>query len=132
MNRIPATLTGIAAFEGVSQLFFDADGTLLTMVGLELPRGARTGVEVILGVKATHIVPAREIPKSAAISNALPVSVEAIEKGRILSVVTFRFGGLPLEAIVPANTLETLGMYEGEKGYALFQASELSILEVLS
>ena len=131
MNRIPATLTRIASFEGVSQLFFDADGTPLTMVGLELPVGTEVGAQVILGVKATHIVPARGIPESAAISNTLPVRVEGIEKGRILSVVAFRFGRIALEAIVPADTFECLGLHEGERAFALFQASELSILEIL-
>jgi len=132
MNRIPATLTSIASFEGVSQLFFDAGGTPLTMVGLELPKGVQEGVEVILGVKATHIVPARRIPEEIAISNALPVRVSGVEKGRILSVVALRFGEIDLEAIVPADLYEKLGLREGESGYALFQASELSILEVLA
>ncbi|WP_300367289.1 TOBE domain-containing protein [Hydrogenimonas sp.] len=131
MNRIPATLTRIETFEGVSQLFFDADGTSLTMVGLELPKGAKVGATVTLGIKATHIIPARDIPEEMAISNALPVHIETIEKGHILSVVILRFDEIPLEAIVPADIFESLGLQENEKGYALFQASELSILEIL-
>jgi len=130
MNRIPATVIRIIEYEGISRILFDADGHTLTMIGLEVPAGVKEGAKVVLAIKATHLVPALDIPPGVALCNALPVTIQRYETGRVLSVLSLKFGTVPMEAIVPAQTLESLGVAENETAFVLFQASELSIVEI--
>ncbi|WP_457596495.1 TOBE domain-containing protein [Hydrogenimonas sp.] len=130
MNEIPARIERIETREGVSRILFDASGRKLAMVGLEPPAGAAVGAEVLLGVKATHLILAKSACEGLGLFNRLPVTVSEIEIGEILGSVTLAWGETILEAILPAATAHDLGLQPGLALEALFLESELSILEI--
>jgi len=130
MNRIPARIDTVLLHEGVSLLQCDACGERLTMVALELPEGVKPGAEVVLGIKATHVGIATTTLPDAAISNQLPVTIESIETGVVLSALRLRFCDTTLESILPQSALQKLALKAGDTAVALFQASELSIVEI--
>ena len=131
MNRIPAQIGEIHEHEGVSSVFFEAHGQNLAMIALELPEGTAPGRKVVLGIKATHITLAKTPLPQAAIANQIPVTVERVNEGEILVSFLLRFGDTALESIVLKQALPEPPFREGEEAVALFQASELSIVEVL-
>ncbi len=129
MNLFPARLEAIQVHEGVSLLEFEASGTELTMVGLEPPRGLQRGDEVLLGVKATHLILSRTPAKETSLLNCLPVRCVKIVSGEILASVILAWQERELEAILAKPALQRLSLREGEEIFALFQAAELSVIE---
>ena len=132
MNRLDATVTAIREHEGVSRIVFDANGTSLAMVGLEPPHGLTEGCGVTLGIKATHIILSLGRPEGLGLFNALPVTVTRMERGEILTSLRLSYHEKTLEAITPSATADALSLETGLSLWALFQESELSILEVKS
>ena len=130
MNRIEAVVSDILEHEGVCRILFDAGGHTLAMVGLEPPAGLAKGAKAVLGVKATHILLALKPPRNTTLANALPVTVESIETGKVMATVSLRFGDTPLEAILSAAALRPLKLQEGDSAWALFMESELAVLEM--
>jgi len=131
MNRIRARILQTHLYDGVSCVMFEAFGERLTMVALELPEGIEPGREVELGVKATHVALAKEKLPDVAISNQIPVTVEKVAEGEILTSSILRFADTTIESIVPKSALPNPALTPGDTVIALFQASELSILKVL-
>ncbi|WP_201353528.1 TOBE domain-containing protein [Hydrogenimonas urashimensis] len=131
MNRIHARVLQAHLHEGVSCVTFDASGERLTMIALELPEGIEPGREVELGVKATHVALAKELHPDVAISNQIPVTVEKVTEGTLLVSLRVRFADTTIESIVPKSALTDPAYATGDTAFALFQASELSILKVL-
>ncbi|WP_353662943.1 hypothetical protein [Hydrogenimonas sp. SS33] len=131
MNRIEARIVEVREHEGVSQVTFDADGKELTMIGLELPGGVEPARQVTLGIKATHLFVSKKPLLDAAVANRLPVIVESVTEGAILVSLKLLFGTTPLECILPKSALPADSFKAGDTAVALFQASELSIVEVL-
>ena len=129
MNRLAGTVSALRRHEGLSLVSTDVGGHTVTMVGLEPPRGLAVGSTVILGIKATHLILAAELPESLTLCNALPAEITAIREGEILACVDLSFGGVALEAILPRPALIPV-LKTGRRCYVLFQASEVSILEV--
>jgi len=128
MNLLPARLLELREHEGVSLFRFEALGRELLMIGLEPPRGVVAGMELRLGIKATHLILSRRLPEGMTLFNALPVRCHAIDRGELLASVALVCEGHALEAILPIPSLEKMGLEEGETLYALFQAAELSIV----
>ncbi len=132
MNRFPGRVRSLRLHEGVSLVEFEALGERLTMLGLEPPGGLEEGSDVLLGIKGTQLLLAREDPGELALLNRLSARVEGIEWGELSAAVELRSGETLLEALVPRKALEPLALEPGETCRVLFQASALSILELRS
>ena len=131
MNRIEAVAQEITEHEGVCRIVFYVGEHSLAMVGLQPPAGFEKGGKVVLGIKATHLFLSLEKPRGSTLTNALPVTIEAIDAGRVLAVVKMRFEATPMEAIVSVATLTPLNLSPGKQVYALLPESELAILEIV-
>jgi molybdopterin-binding protein len=130
MNRIEGKILEIMATEGVSLVKCEASAEKLIMIALELPTDVCTNANVQLGIKATHIMLSRKRITHSTVSNQIPVIIQNINEGNILSSVKLDFKGTLLESIVPKYALSMLNLKQGEPAFAVFQASELSIIKV--
>jgi len=131
MNRIPAIITAIEAYDGISIVSFSASGQAMQMMALEIDDTLRTGGEVILGAKASNISLAKAPLGMMSIGNQLDVTIEDIRNGKLLSSVRFRLGKVLLESIITSASSKRIGLQKGDSVIALIKSSELSILESL-
>jgi len=103
------------------------------MVSLELHNSLKVGCEVRLGCKATAVTIAKDIEDDSLISfnNIIPLEIERLEIGEILSTLTLKKPSLSLESIITTESSRKMKLEEGMRVYALINASDLSIMEIL-
>jgi len=131
MNSMTATVTRIDTVENLNIVQFDMQGDSLTMMSLDLNDTVRSGTVVKLAVKATNIAIGKEISGSLSYANQLPVIVENIEEGALLSAVSLKHFDTVLEAIVTADAVKRMDLHKGDKVTALIKASEIYIQEIV-
>ena len=128
MNHISATIKSIEAFDGITIVAFETEGQQMKMMALELAADMDVGSEVILGVKASNISIAKAPLGRVSISNQPNITLETVDNGKLLSIVSFRLGRQLLESIITRDSSERLDLQVGDKAIALIKSSELSIL----
>ena len=131
MNSMTATVTRIDTVENLNIVQFDMQGDSLTMMSLDLNDTIQSGTVVKLAVKATNIAIGKEISGSLSYANQLPVIVENIEEGALLSAVSLKHFDTVLEAIITADALKRMDLHKGDKVTALIKASEIYIQEII-
>jgi molybdopterin-binding protein len=129
MNRIPATLLDVEAYDGISIVTFSAENAVMKMMALEISNALSRGSGVILGVKASSIALAKAPLGEISIVNQLNVTVDRITKGRLLCSLGIRFGDTILESVITLDSAKRMKIERGDALIALIKSSELSILE---
>ncbi len=127
MNIIEATITDIKKYEGISAVGFDAYGTPVSMVALELDPKLQIGTKVWLKVKATNIALAKEIGSNISIANQLDTVVENITHGEILCNIKLLLKNTPLESIITQKSALAMNIKTGDKIIALIKSNDISI-----
>jgi molybdopterin-binding protein len=131
MNYIKAKVTSIDTFENINVVGFTAGEETLAMMALELDSSLQIGSVVILALKATTISLAREKNAMLSISNQLPVRIQSIDDGTLLSSVKLLFGDILMESIITKNSAVRMGLKADDEIIALVKASDLAIAEIL-
>ena len=131
MNTLTAQITRIDTVENLTIVQFDVEGDSLTMMSLDLGDEIRAGTVVKLAVKATNIALGKDFGGSLSYANQVPVTVENIENGVLLSAVTVQHGDSTLEAVITVDSLKKMDLRIGETVTALIKASEIYIQEII-
>lgn len=131
MNQLLAKVTQIQRLDNLTIVSFDFEGQSMQMMALEISEKLEIGTEVILGMKATNIVLAKEYMGVISISNQLNCIVEKLDNGELLTSVTLRIDENLIESIITRKSSSSMNLQEGDKVKALINESELSILEIL-
>jgi len=131
MNSMTATVTRIDTVKELHLVQFDIAGDSLTMMSLNLNDELSVGIVVKLAVKATNTAIGKHIVGTLSYANQLPVIVENIEEGVLLSAVTLKHFDTVLEAIVTTDALKRMDLHRGEKVTALIKSSEIYIQEII-
>jgi molybdopterin-binding protein len=131
MNYIKAKVTSIDTFENINVVGFTAGEETLAMMALELDSSLQIGSVVILALKATTISLAREKNAMLSISNQLPVRIQSIDDGTLLSSVKLLFGDILMESIITKNSAVRMDLKADDEIVALVKASDLAIAEIL-
>ena len=127
MNIINATIVDIKRYENISCVDFDAQGTKMRMVALELHNKLDIGVNVRLHVKATNIALATGKMESVSISNRLNALITHITLGEILCSVGLRLGDSILESIITKDSALAMDLKQGDTVTALIKSNDISI-----
>lgn len=130
MNRISAVVTAIESVDTITVVDFDASGTPMRMMALEMTERVEVGSKVLLGVKASGVILAKAFGGSLSISNRLDAVVESVKNGRLVSSVKVRFGEARMESIITRESSERMGLQPGDRLTVLIKASDLSVLEL--
>lgn len=131
MNTIQACITKIEGIDSVNLVSFDAQGESLVMMSLELNPSLEIGSRVLLGIKATTVSVAKEKQTMLSISNQMPVRIESINNGELLSSIKLSFSDSIIESIITKNSVLRMGLKPQDELIALVKASDLSIVEIL-
>ena len=136
MSQIIAKIEDIESVASLNIVRFSCAGQILQMVSLELSDAMRQGRSVTLACKPTSValakpaIPLEDFSAMLSYSNQLNVEIVSIEQGALLSSVMLRLGEFMLESITSTESIDRLGLKEGDRVLALIKANELSILEV--
>ena len=130
MNRIAAIVTALESIDNISIVNFKAADQSMTMMALELDNRLAVGSCVTLGIKASNISLAKELNGLLSISNQLPITIESINHGKLLSSVKFSFAGSLIESIITKKSALRMDLQVRTRSIALIKSSELSILEI--
>lgn len=131
MNSLTAQITRIDTVENLTIVRFEVAGDSLTMMSLDLSDKIGVGTVVKLAVKATNIALGKDIGGWLSYANQVPVTIEEIENGVLLSAVTVKHADTTLEAVIIADSMKKMDLQIGEKVTALIKASEIYIQEVI-
>ena len=132
MSQFRARICAIDAVENLNIVTFSFYETSLKMMSLELPSLAKIGAEVLLQLKPTSVMLTKEIVGILSDSNKVKATVVNVEDGMLLSSVILDLNGETLESLITKEASQEMGLHAGDEVTAIFSASDLSIVEVLS
>jgi molybdopterin-binding protein len=132
MSQFVATISQISNVQNLNLVTFLFHNTNLKMMSLELPHDMAVNTKVLLHIKPTSVAIGKKLSGHLSDVNRLESTVVAIEEGALLSSVTLDSNGDTLEAIITKEAAAEMMLGVGDEVSAIFNASDLSIAEVLS
>ncbi len=130
MNTIRAIVSDIQSVDNLNIVSFEVDDTKMQMMSLGLNTPIKIGSKVILGVKASNILLAKNLSGILSASNQLPCIVQSINHGKLLSSVKLSFADGFIQSVITNSSSLRMNLQEGDEVLAIVKSSELSILEV--
>ncbi len=132
MSNFNAKIIDIQNEMSLNIVTFQTGETILKMISLELGEKIKINADVLLSCKATNIALAKELDGQLSYSNQIPMRIESMEVGKLLSSLNLSQGNLKLESIITTASLQRMQLKVGESVTALIKSSDLSIMEILS
>lgn len=132
MSNFYAKIIDIQNETSLNIVTFQTQETILKMISLELNEEIRVGTNVLLSCKATNVALAKKLHGELSYSNQIPMQIESMEAGKLLSSLNLRQGNLKLESIITTASLQRMQLKVGERVTALIKSSDLSIMEIQS
>ena len=130
MNKIEATIKDIQESDIVHVVTFRAVDEELTMMALELPQGAKEGVDVTLGIKPSFVLIAKEKSDSISLTNQIYANVKEIMLGKLLVRVKLDSPIGTFESLITRKSYDMISLHVEQKVVVMMKASEISIVKV--
>ena len=132
MNRIEATVAEVKNLDSLYIVTFTWHGEKIKMVSLDLDQQLGVGDNVILGVNFTSVAIAKNFSGALSYTNQLDANVQNMERGELLSVVGLSYGEDVLESLLLTDSIERLGLKEGDEVTMIIKANDIFLQEVIS
>jgi molybdopterin-binding protein len=132
MSKLLATIKKISTVDNLNIVEFDFHGKILKMMSLDLGKEVQVGKKVILSVKSTNVLLAKNLSGDLSFSNKLVARIENIENGILLSSVILKINDTYIESIITADSSIRMNLQENDIVTVLIKASNLSIEEILN
>ncbi len=132
MNRLRGRITGIESNDHLSLVNVAVGSDTFTALLLETPLAApylAVGNAVTVLFKETEVSLAKNLSGLISLRNRIPVKVERIRRGVILSEVVLDYQGQQLTSIITTRAVTRLELHEGDEVEALIKANEVSLME---
>ncbi len=130
MNKIEAKVSSIEASEAIHVVTFSAKNEELTMMALELPKTVQKGAEVVLGIKPSFVLIAKEKSKDISLTNQIDATIVQLDIGRLLVTVKLESDIGIFESLITKKSSDMMNLSEGQNVVVMMKASEISIIEV--
>jgi len=131
MNRLPATVCGVTACDGIALVDVrvgELDCTAM-LVGEPAPADRYpVGSHVTLAFKELEVSLAKRLAGEISLRNRLPCRVTALNTGELLTRVDLVFGRYPLSALITSRSAQQLTLAPGDEVEALIKANEMTLL----
>lgn len=132
MNKIEAIISQIDNIDNLNIVQFDFSGITLKMMSLDLEENIKVGQKVMLIVKATNILVAKDFEGMISFANQLKGKIENIENGKLLSCVDVLVKNVQFQSVITEASSKRMNLKKGEEITILIKSSDLSILEVIN
>jgi len=130
MNTIKASVSEIQSVDNLSIVTFDVAGTQMQMMSLGLNTPIIIGSKVLLGVKSSNVLIAKDLSGMLSASNQLTCRVQSVNNGELLSSIKLTFGDEVIQSVITKKSSLKMNLLKDDKVLAIIKSSELSILEV--
>lgn len=130
MSKILANVKSIQSVDTLNIVSFDFFGNELKMMSLELADEVQSGAKVLLGVKPTSIVIAKDFNGEISFSNRLQGKIVEVNSGELLTNVKIEIATSLFESIITKQTSMNMNLKVDDEVNIFIKASELSIVEV--
>lgn len=131
MNRLPGTIAAVEVHGSIA-LVEAAVGEhrfTATLIGAGDEVAAWTvGMPVTLLFKETEVSLAKNLSGLISMRNRIPVTVTAIERGRLLTKVTLDFNGHAIESVITTRSSHALALAVGDSVEGLVKANEMTLV----
>lgn len=131
MNRLPGTIAAVEVHGSIA-LVEAAVGEhrfTATLIGAGDEVAAWTvGMPVTLLFKETEVSLAKNLSGLISMRNRIPVTVTAIERGRLLTKVTLDFSGHAIESVITTRSSHALALAVGDSVEGLVKANEMTLV----
>jgi len=132
MNKVEAVISQIDNIDNLNIVQFDFSGISLKMMSLDLNENIKVGQKVMLIVKATNILVAKDFEGMISFANQLKGKIENIENGKLLSCIDVLANGVDFQSIITEASSRRMNLKKDEEITILIKSSDLSILEVIN
>jgi molybdate transport system regulatory protein len=131
MNVIPVIIDAITRSGGLVLVDMQSDNCPLSAIlvdGDELPPWLTKGSAVSAVFKESELSLAVNLSGKISLRNRFPCTVQKIEFGEIMSVVTLKFGQHLIQSAITTRSVNTLELNTGLKVTALIKANEVFLI----
>ncbi|MFC2086105.1 molybdopterin-binding protein [Bacteroidota bacterium] len=131
MNKLHATITEIETADSISMVNLDVDGIKFCSIIIETPETAsylKTGNQVEIVFKETEVSIAKRDYSDISLSNKLPVKINRIIRGKILSELLMDFYNNRISSIIPTHFVDRQKLKIGDEVYAMIKSNEIMIM----
>lgn len=131
MNRLQGTIAAIESNRHMSLVDVVVGGEVFSATLLETPETAaylRVGNPVTLLFKETEVALAKDLSGLISLRNRFAATVQAIERGDILSAIKLDYAGHTLTSIITTRAVVRLQLAVGDKLEALVKANEIALM----
>lgn len=132
MNKIEAIISQIDNIENLNIVQFDFSGIKLKMMSLDLNENVKVGQKVLLIVKATNILLAKNFEGMISFSNQINGKIDNIENGKLLCSVTIKVKDTYFQSIITQTSANKMNLKKNDEIDIFIKASDLSIEEVIN
>ncbi len=132
MNKIEAIISQIDNIENLNIIQYDFLGIKLKMMSLDLNEKIKIGQKVILIVKSTNVLVAKNFEGMISFANQFKAKIEDVDDGKLLSSITIKVKGINLESIITQSSSSKMDLKKDDEVTVLIKASDISIYEVLN
>ena len=132
MNRVRGEIVEILSAEHLSLVDVAVGPDRLSAVllaSLDEEPLLRVGQQVDLCFKETEVGLSKDLQGRISLRNRLPVKVEEIRRGVILSEIWLDYRGQVLRSVITSRSAERLELRPGDLLEALIKSNEVAILE---
>ncbi|NOX15403.1 MAG: transporter [Epsilonproteobacteria bacterium] len=130
MNKIEATVKKIQANGAVHIVSFTAKNEEFTMMALELPKNVKINKKVILGIKPSFVLIAKNKIKEISLTNQIFAKIIYLDIGKLLVTVKLESDIGTFESLITRKAYDMMGLSKGEDAVVMIKASEISIVKV--
>jgi molybdate transport system regulatory protein len=134
MNVIPVIIEAITCSGGVVLVDMQADNCRLSAIlidGDELPPWLIKDASVSAVFKESELSLAVNLSGKISLRNRFPCTVQKMECGEIMSVVTLKFGQHIIRSAITTRSVNALELKNGLEVTALIKANELFLVQGL-
>lgn len=132
MNIIPVLIEAITCSDGVVLVDMQSDNCWLSAIlveGDELPTWLTKGAAVSAVFKESELSIAVNLSGKISLRNRLPCTVQKIECGEIMSVVSLKFGQHLIHSAITTRSAKALELNTGLEVTALIKANEVFLVQ---
>lgn len=132
MNKIEASISQIDSIDNLNIVQFDFSGITLKMMSLDLNKNIKVGQKVILIVKSTNVLMAKDFQGMLSFSNQFKAKIKEVDNGELLSSISIKVKDVNLESIITKSSSLKMDLKKDDEVTVLIKASDLSIYEVVN
>ena len=133
MNRLIVTVENIESIDLINLIKLKIENCKITVLSLELDSKLKKDTQVIIGFKPNKVIVAKNINNALSLSNQFDAKVISVEIGKLLCKLKLSIcEDNIISSIFLKNTLKKMDLKVGDKITAFVEASDISILGILS